>query len=410
MMKGAQIQAVIDILDEVYFEKNSPMDQVVNLYLKPKRYIGSSDRRVIVEYVYDIMRNFGLISWWCEMCSMHPNARNHVIMHLLLQSTGSQELGIIFSGQQYHPKPFEKYEEKSIEFFHKNQYLKSQIPLSTKLNIPLWSENYFKRAFGDHFEQEVKAFQNQARFDLRVNLLKAKREDIHFPSSSITPLSPWGIYFDQRMPIYNHDLFKKGVLEVQDEGSQLVSKLVDPKPGHLVVDFCAGAGGKSLAMAAMMGNKGRIILSDIAQWRLDKAKLRLRKAGAFNHEERILNPELSDKWIKRLHGKVDRLLLDVPCSGTGTWRRNPEAKWRLKESDIQELIEKQKNILEASYKMVKPGGYLVYATCSLFDEENVDQINAFLAKHPEFEKGETLKLTPLQSQTDGFFAQILVRK
>jgi 16S rRNA (cytosine967-C5)-methyltransferase len=410
MIKGAQIQAAIDILDEVYFAKTSPMDQVVNLYLKPKRYIGSSDRRIIVEHVYDIMRNFGMISWWCEICSMHPGARNHMIMHLLLQSTGSQDLGTIFSGQQYHPKPFEKYEEKAIEFFHKNQYLKAQIPLTTKLNIPTWSQKYFERTFGDHFEEEVKAFQGQARFDLRVNLLKGKREDIHFPESSITPLSPWGIYFDQRTPIYHHDLFKKGVLEVQDEGSQLVSKLVGAQPGHLVVDFCAGAGGKSLAMAAMMENKGRIILSDIAQWRLDKAKLRLRKAGVCNHEERILSEGLNDKWIKRLHGKVDRLLLDVPCSGTGTWRRNPEAKWRLTQNDITELLVKQKTILEASYKMVKIGGYLVYATCSLFMEENDDQIEAFLKDHPEFEKGETLKLTPLQSQTDGFFAQILIRR
>lgn len=410
MIKGAQIQAAIEILDDVYFEKNAPMDQVVNHYLKPKRYIGSNDRREIVGHVYDVMRKFGTISWWCEICSMHPNARNHMIMKLLLEETNSQDLGTFFSGQKYHPTPFEKYEQKAIDFFHKNQYMKNQMPQNVKLNIPLWSEPYFKKVFGNDFEKEILAFQDQARFDLRVNLLKAKREDVHFPHSNITPFSPWGIYFEERMPIYHHHLFKTGVLEVQDEGSQLVAKLVDPKPGHLVVDFCAGAGGKSLAMAAVMENKGRIILSDIAQWRLDKAKLRMRKAGACNHEERLLSPDLKDKWVKRLDGKVDRLLLDVPCSGSGTWRRNPEAKWRLKEADVSELLIKQREILEASYAMVKPGGQLVYATCSLFEEENDAQMDLFLKNHPEFEKGETLKLSPLKSKTDGFFAQVLIRK
>jgi 16S rRNA (cytosine967-C5)-methyltransferase len=228
---------------------------------------------------------------------------------------------------------------------------------------------------------------------------------------------------DGRRPVTSGPAFQSGLVEIQDEGSQLIAALTDAKPGMRVVDWCAGAGGKTLALAAMMGNRGQIVACDVSGSRLDGAVRRLRRAGVNNVERHLVEP--GDKWAKRRAAAFDRVLVDAPCTGTGTWRRNPDARHRLTEQDLLELTRKQSSILDTASALVRPGGRLVYATCSLLQEENEGQVSAFLLRHPDFglvplaqvwpfegvapPEGEMLSLTPARHGTDGFFAAVLER-
>jgi 16S rRNA (cytosine967-C5)-methyltransferase len=217
--------------------------------------------------------------------------------------------------------------------------------------------------------------------------------------------------------------FQSGLVEIQDEGSQLVAALTDARPGMRVVDWCAGAGGKTLALAATMANRGQLVACDVSASRLEGAVRRLRRAGVTNVERHLMEP--GDKWAKRRAGTFDRVLVDAPCTGTGTWRRNPDARHRLSERDLLELERKQSSILDAASRLVRTGGRLIYATCSLLEQENEGQVSAFLIRHPEFvlvplaqvwalqgaaPQGDMLSLTPARHGTDGFFAAVLERR
>jgi len=225
--------------------------------------------------------------------------------------------------------------------------------------------------------------------------------------------------------------FRDGLVEVQDEGSQLVALLADARPGMRVVDFCAGAGGKTLAMAAAMGNKGHIVACDVLRGRVDRAAARLARAGVHNVERRGLSTE-RDPWVKRHARSFDRVLVDAPCSGVGTWRRNPDAKWRFTKDDLAAVIDLQRRILDSAARLVKPGGRLIYATCSLLPSENAAQVMSFAKDHPDFAlrpvaavwadtigrmadgavspgADRLLQLTPATHGTDGFFVAVLER-
>lgn len=288
--------------------------------------------------------------------------------------------------------------------------------------IPEWLYPLLKRRFGDNIKAELQAFLEKAPLDLRVNTLKTTRQEalenvikagLHVAP---TPYSPLGLRCNERENVTQLKIFQEGLIEVQDEGSQLIVNLMELQPGQSVLDLCAGAGGKTLAMAARLENKGRIIATDTAGWRLKRTKERLKRAGAFNVELKEITGA-QDKWFKRQKDRFDHVLVDAPCSGTGTWRRNPDQKWRITFSDIQELSSLQQSLLKAAASLVKPGGYLVYATCSLLCEENEDVVNAFLSEHPDFalkpcglEGVDFLSLSPLQNGTDGFFAAKLVKQ
>jgi 16S rRNA (cytosine967-C5)-methyltransferase len=247
-----------------------------------------------------------------------------------------------------------------------------------------------------------------------------------------TELSPWALRVQGRPNLPAQAAFTEGLVEIQDEGSQLAALLVGARPGMRVCDFCAGAGGKSLALAAAMGNKGHIVACDVSGPRLEGATKRLRRAGAHNVERRHLESE-RDAWVKRHAGSFDRVLVDAPCSGTGTWRRNPDARWRLTPQDVAELRELQGRILASAARLVKPGGRLIYVTCSLLPEENERQAEAFAAANPEFEPvpvsqvwrealgtkpppghpdwGDPwLRLSPARHGTDGFFVAVFARQ
>jgi 16S rRNA (cytosine967-C5)-methyltransferase len=236
-------------------------------------------------------------------------------------------------------------------------------------------------------------------------------------------LSPWGLRIDGRRPVTSGPAFQSGLVEIQDEGSQLVAAMVAAAPGMRVVDWCAGAGGKTLALAGMMQNRGQIVACDVSAPRLDGAVRRLRRAGVHNVERHLV--EAGDKWLKRRAGTFDRVLVDAPCTGTGTWRRNPDARLRLKPADLAELLPKQASILDTAQSLVRTGGRLVYATCSLLEEENEAQVTGFLLRYPAFRivplaqawpldapppnSGDFLSLTPARHGTDGFFTAVLER-
>jgi 16S rRNA (cytosine967-C5)-methyltransferase len=219
-------------------------------------------------------------------------------------------------------------------------------------------------------------------------------------------------------------MLKTGEAEIQDEGSQLVAMLVDARPGERVVDFCAGAGGKTLAIAVQMANKGHVVACDVMEGRLKRAAERFRHAGLHNIQTRLLTSE-RDRWVKRHKGGFDRVLVDAPCSGTGAWRRNPDARWRAQEAGLDHLLQLQAGILASAARLVRPGGRLVYATCSLLPEENEAQVAVFLAAHPDFQvvplseaapqltdsaHPDYLSVTPARHGTDGFFAAVLQRE
>jgi 16S rRNA (cytosine967-C5)-methyltransferase len=275
-----------------------------------------------------------------------------------------------------------------------------------------------------------RSLQNPAPLDLRVNTLRCDRARAlqalrdSGVGAEATPLSPIGIRVGGKPAINRHPLFLEGAVEVQDEGSQLVGYLVAPRRRELVVDFCAGAGGKSLLLGAMMQSQGRLYAFDVSAARLAQLKLRLKRSGLSNVHPHVLASE-HDSKVKRLAGKIDRVLVDAPCSGFGTLRRNPDLKWRQSPRSLSEMQVKQASILPAAAALVKPGGRLVYATCSLLEEENESIVEAFLAAHPAFmpvdcgdilrrqgielEAGQRMRLWPHVHGTDGFFAAVLER-
>ena len=303
------------------------------------------------------------------------------------------------------------------------------MPKAVRLEIPDWLHPHLVARFGTAVLAELEALLRPAPLDLRVNLLKATRAEAQaalaaegLPATP-TRFSPWGLRLDGRRPITAGPAFRSGLVEIQDEGSQLVAALVDAHPGQRICDYCAGAGGKTLALAATMENRGHLLACDTAAARLDNAARRLRRAGVGNVERHLLEP--GDKWAKRRTGGFDRVLVDAPCTGTGTWRRNPDARQRLSADDLAELLHRQTAILDAAAPLVRTQGRLVYATCSLLDAENEGQVTRFLARHPGFSlvplarawplqgrppcEGDFLSLTPARHGTDGFFAAVLER-
>jgi 16S rRNA (cytosine967-C5)-methyltransferase len=340
-------------------------------------------------------------------------ARIRLLTYLwLFEKVARDQIGILFSGEKYAPP---RLSDKERAIFEKLPELANLSPW-VEGEFPEWLYPFLKRRFGDNLKAEMEAFLVQAPLDLRVNTLKATRKDARASlqkaglSIEPTPYSPWGLRCEDRPNITQTMAFKEGFVEVQDEGSQLIVGLMDVRPGQAVLDLCAGAGGKTLALAAVLENKGRIVASDTAGWRLKRTKERLKRAGAFNVELRELTG-FTDKWLKRQKERFDAVLVDAPCSGSGTWRRNPDQKWNIILKDIAELADLQRSLLDVAAPIVKPGGSLVYATCSLLCEENEDVAGGFLEKHPDFtlipcglEKAPFLSLSPLQNATDGFFA------
>lgn len=414
MTPSARIQAAIELVAEVLATPR-PADGIASAYFRARRFIGSKDRQAITQRLWRIMREYHRLCWWIAGQGMEADARALVIADILFEKEHSlASLNDSFSGAQYAPAPLTAAERKLAEKIEGKPLEHPAMPLREKLECPEWAFAPLQKALGDGFEAEMRAMQKPAPLDIRVNVLRTNRKDVldrlredGFDAEE-GKISPFSIRLRGRPQIAQHFLFQEGFIEIQDEGSQMVAVLADAKPGEQVADYCAGAGGKTLAMGAMMNNKGRIVALDVLGGRLRRAKERFRRAGLHNIETRALEP--GDKFVKRHLSHFDLVLADAPCTGTGTWRRDPDKRWRQLGPGLDALTALQREILETAHRMVRPGGRLVYATCSLLPEENENQVETFLAAHPEFELKQKLNLTPARNNTDGFFAAVMVKK
>ena len=422
MTPSARLEAAIALLTEMHAAPNRPADAVANDFFRNRRFIGSSDRRAVSDRVWSVIRAHRRLGWWLG----HDDATPRLLVAGLLVLEGMKLAAVQdeYSGGRFAPDTLAQEERAILRRLEGRNLNHHSMPEAVRHEIPDWVFPHLQTQYGDALGQELAAMARPAPLDLRVNTLKTTREEAQAALASEgiitepTKFSPWGLRAQGRQMVTTGKAFTDGLVEIQDEGSQLVSMLVDAHPGMRVADYCAGAGGKTLAIAMRMNNRGHIVACDVSAPRLAGAVRRLRRAGVHNVEQHLLTP--GDKWTKRHGQKYDRVLVDAPCTGTGTWRRNPDARLRLEARDLEELQPKQAMILDAAARLVRPGGKLVYATCSLLSQENEDQVRAFLSRHPEFRSrnlpenwvtgaGPAMALTPSQHDTDGFFAAVLER-
>jgi 16S rRNA (cytosine967-C5)-methyltransferase len=413
--------ALLDLCTELLrsvLKFDAPADGIVSAFFRKHRDLGSRERHTLAETVYNVLR------------------RRLLLQHLAQSGSGAMERRLAILGWQGS----EKFLLGALGS-HEQQWLSTvraidpaTLPAKLRHNLPDWLANPLHAALGDaEFDALAASLNEPAPLDLRVNLLKAKREDVQAElaqegiAAQPTPYSPWGLRIEGKPALNKLKLFERGDVEVQDEGSQLLALLVAPRRGEMVVDFCAGAGGKTLALGAAMRNSGRLYAFDVSGHRLDALKPRLARSGLSNVYPAQIAHERDDR-IKRLAGKIDRVLVDAPCSGLGTLRRNPDLKWRQSPQAVEELRQKQAAILDSAARLLKPGGRLVYATCSLLSAENEEIAQAFGQAHPDFEalpaadalaKAQVtpeaaagldsqgyLRLWPHRHHSDGFFAAV----
>ena len=393
-----------------------PADSILSRYFREHRELGAADRSFVAEAVFGVLRNKRLL----DHVTASGKAREFLLAWLTrVQGLNARELGPVLRRNDTDMVSAIKAARTD------------NLSFAVQAELPDWVVD---RLATQYTEKEIlalgKSLSTPAPLDLRVNTLRAKRDDVVATlaaegiQASPTPYAPNGLRLEGHPSINRLALFLDGTLEVQDEGSQLLCSLLAPTRHDLVIDFCAGAGGKTLALGALMHNRGRLYAFDVSAARLKKMQPRLARSGLSNVHPQTLASE-NDIRVKRLAGKADRVLVDAPCSGLGTLRRNPDLKWRQSPNSVAQLVLKQTAILRAAAGMVKTGGRVVYATCSLLAEENEAVIEAFLCASPAFKRvncdsvfeqqniplrtGKYLRLMPHQHATDGFFGAILTR-
>lgn len=436
MTPGARIQATIELWEKIW-SAGVPMDSITGDYFRVRRYIGSGDRNAIAERIYAMMRSYARIGWWLDKTDTMDNARMRVVADLAIRERlPKPHIADLFSGGTHTPAVLDDKEKESLSVLVGRDLDFNEMPEAVRAECPPEAEDALRAVFGKHFVAELAAMQTPAGLDLRANTIKITRDKAidalkkHGIESTPTPMSPVGLRVGARVHLAQTKLLQAGVIEIQDEGSQLIALLCAAKPGQQVMDACAGGGGKTLVLAAAMEGKGRVVAMDNNSQRLARGKPRYVRAGIHNVEARPLDDEHHTKWLRRQKQNFDIVLVDAPCTSSGTWRRNPDLRWRRMGPTMEEIIRLQGEILARFEKCVKPGGKLVYATCSLFREENEDQVRKFLASHDDFElvpldeawaeaglSGKApessegmMRLSPRQSGTDGFFAAIMRRK
>jgi len=414
---GARIAAAIEILDAID-RGTAPADTVVRDYFQRRRYAGSKDRRAIQDRVWGVLRRRGTLLWRLGADRTGVEARALVLADLAEEGLDAATL---CDGVGHAPPPLTSAEKGLLA-----SRSDGQAPDWARLNYPDWLDGPLRRALADARDAEMAALNREAPVDLRVNALKATRDEAQAAlaaegvEAAPAPLSPLGLRIERRQPLRGLKALRDGLVEPQEEGSQILALVVGARPGETVIDYCAGAGGKTLALAAAMANEGRLVAGDIAAARLRRMAPRLDRAGVENVERLVLPAGLAE-------GAADRLLVDAPCSGLGTWRRKPELRWRLTPDGLAADITTQHRLLRDAARLVRPGGRLVYATCSLLQEENDDPVAAFLAETPTFRRlpiagvwqetiggaapcdGPDLLLTPARHGTDGVYAAVLER-
>ncbi|WP_198376391.1 RsmB/NOP family class I SAM-dependent RNA methyltransferase [Neoroseomonas rubea] len=434
--RAAAAIALLAELDAQCFAPDArrrPADAVASDFFRARRFIGGGDRRAVSELGWGVVRQRLRLDWHIARIGMAPTPRLLLLAYLLLlERRPRQEAEALFDDSHFGPAALDAQERRAAAALAGRALVDPAMPEGPRLNLPDWVLPGFGARFGARLAQEAAALEAEAPLDLRANLLKTDpaAAAVALAAEGIealaTPFSPWGLRLPARRPVTGTKAYRDGLIEVQDEGSQLIALIADARPGMRVADYCAGAAGKTLAMAATMGNRGRITACDTSAVRLEGAGKRLRRAGVDNAERHLLAP--GDRWAKRRGGTFDRVLVDAPCTGTGTWRRNPDARLRTRIQDLQELTAVQHDILLRAAELVRPGGRLIYATCSLLPQENEEQMARFLAHDARFApvpfdrlwpelrpgvpapcEGNWLALSPAAQGTDGFFCAVLER-
>jgi 16S rRNA (cytosine967-C5)-methyltransferase len=432
MTPGARLSAAIEVLAEIEAQRR-PAADALKAWGLARRFAGSGDRAAIAGIVYDALRRKASAAYL--MGGDRPRAL--VLGMLRLERKLDLEaIARLCDGAGHSPAPLEAQERSALE----GATLAGAPPWIAG-DYPEWLDSHLAAVFGEERAAEGAALASRAPLDLRVNALKADRERVKAALAHLGAMparwSPFGLRIvleaDAKNPaIHAEPAFIKGLVEVQDEGSQLAALLVDARPGQHVIDLCAGAGGKTLALAAIMANQGQIYATDSDKRRLAPIHDRVARAGARNIQ--ILTPKGVGDVLADLTGRADRVLIDAPCTGIGAWRRNPDAKWRMRPGALEIRVQEQAALLDRAAGLLKPAGRIVYVTCSLLAEENGDQVRGFLARQPDFiamppaditrplgeralvfqraalMTAEGLLMTPRRTETDGFFVSVLMRR
>jgi len=385
MTPAARVQTAIDLLDTIIASaraKGAPADRILGDWFKQNRFAGPKDRRAIRELVYAAIR----------ACGPVPKSGRGAMLRL---GQGDPSILPLFDGSNYGPAPIGA----------------KEIPAEGGV-APDWLVDRLGASGAEG--EEAAALLDRAPLDIRVNTLKADRATLKLPVETEPTAAPNGLRLPTGTQVEQWAEYRDGKVEVQDTGSQLACLAVGAQPGETIVDLCAGGGGKTLALAAAMDGLGRLMASDTDRGRLSRLKPRAERAGAAMIETILLDPKRELEALSDLAGQADAVLVDAPCSGTGTWRRNPEARWRLDEAELARLRAAQDHVLDIAAALVRPGGRIVFVTCSLLDEEGAERFDAFLRRHPSLSaqpialplgaaRGQGWRLSPYRDGTDGFF-------
>jgi 16S rRNA (cytosine967-C5)-methyltransferase len=454
MTPGARIAAAIELLGEIDAH-DRPADQVVQDYVRQRRFMGAKDRRAVTELTFAAIRARARTAWWmavargcdpqaaAEQAAAAPDPRGCVLAQLVLgEGWTAQQLAGVCDGSGYNPPPPDAEARAALSALEGQGLDDPRQPDWVRLETPVWLLPAFQAAFGEATERELTALRQPAPVDLRVNRLLADgprevaaalaNEQIE---TQMTAHSPLGLRLTGRRAVQATAPYRDGLVELQDEGSQLIALMVAARPGMAVCDFCAGAGGKTLALAAEMEDRGRLVALDVDGERLGRAGPRLQRAGARHVERRMLatgRDGEGDPFVEENAGQFDRVLIDAPCTGVGAWRRQPDSRWRLSDHALADRTRDQDRILAQAAKLVKPGGRLIYATCSLLPQENRERAWDFQSAHPEFRplpaaqvwaegvgtqadvgpaaEVADLTLTPARHGTDGFYVAVFERQ
>ena len=387
-----------DALEETFFQDKKYADKVLERLLKAHKKWGSADRQVVSEIFYDIVRWKKRLEYYMGEGTKPSNIYNLILAYLLWKKVKYKkfdEFDGIKTGGILSKLDKKTFPTKAIEH-----------------SVPDWLAGLFEKELGAKWEKEMSALNEQAPVILRANSLKISADNLveilkeEGVNSFVLRGYPDAVQLEEKKNVFLTSAFKEGFFEVQDASSQKIAELLDVKEGMRVVDACAGAGGKTLHIAALMKNKGQIIALDIYEWKLAELKRRAKRAGAFNIETRFIE---DNKVIKRLHNTADRLLIDAPCSGLGVLKRNPDSKWKIDEDFINRIKTEQENILQNYSKILKKGGKMVYATCSILPSENGEQVRKFLAENTEFALVKEENIMPSDGY-DGFYMALIERK
>jgi 16S rRNA (cytosine967-C5)-methyltransferase len=430
MTPAARVAAAIEVIAAIEKERRPAADALKSWGLT-HRFAGSGDRAAIAGLVYDALRRRASSAF-----VMGADAPRAIVLGMLRRERGldTEAIARLADGSKYAPELLSSDERARLEASDM-----SNAPAYVAGDYPEWLDPHLGRVFGEARTEEGAALASRAPLDLRTNTLKSERDaDKMLADLHPEPMrwSPWGLRIrlsaDAKSPsIHAEPAFLKGLIEVQDEGSQLAALLSAAQPGEQVIDLCAGAGGKTLAMAAMMQNKGQIFATDDDKRRLAPIHERLKRSGARNVQVRT--PKSVGDEISDLAGRMDLVLIDAPCTGTGAWRRNPDAKWRMRPGALEQRQKEQAEILDRAVPLVKAGGRIAYITCSVLEEENDAQARGLLTRHPEFAvqpPTEVIKslgerafmfgkaarlsdqgtlMTPRTTDTDGFYVSVMRR-